>query len=274
MDALYSREVGPSYVPAFAARLVLAMGKGVQRAGGEPKQSLTEDFERLWVLAMVVVQWYAEALPPAEAKAIASALQEFELGPLASNLNLFRERLLPFVRTAYEAKEEAQLAAAGAYFVAAVDQIGVRMLSAAMNAAPLQAVKARILSRLPPPASIKESFERTLGVAQAKPMAPAKAPQKAPDTGTSRADRFDRADFVQRPVPARARALPRTEEPPREPPSRATPPRPPDPRLDEATVTQAFLFTLGWEGAEVERIIAGPDGKSPRPRTVRGKRIA
>ena len=31
MDALYSREVGPSYVPAFAARLVLAIAKGVQR---------------------------------------------------------------------------------------------------------------------------------------------------------------------------------------------------------------------------------------------------
>lgn len=269
MDALYSREVGPSYVPAFAARLVLAIGKGVQRAGGELKRTFDEDLKDLWVLAMLVVQWYADQLPPAESQAVASALKEFSMGGLAANLNLFRERLLPFVKTAHEAQAEAQLAAAGAYFVAAVEQIGLRMLASAINAAPLQALKERLLLRLPPPAGLKEDYERALGIAK---EAPATSPQKSPDSGVSRAERFDRADFAQRPVPGRARTAPRTEVTSRVAPSSATPPRPPDPRLDESTVTQAYLLTLGWKSEDVERIAAGPDGKPPR--TVRGKRIA
>ena len=139
------------------------VAKGVQRAGGELKRTFDEDLPDLWVLAMVVVQWYADQLPPAEAQAVSLTLKEFSLGALATNLNLFRERLLPFVKTAHEAQEEAQLAAAGAYFVAAVEQIGMRLLASAISAAPLQAVKERILLRVPPPAGLKEDYERALG---------------------------------------------------------------------------------------------------------------
>lgn len=270
MDALYSREVAPSYVPAFAARLVLAMAKGVQRAGGELKRTFDEDLPDLWVLAMVVVQWYADQLPSAEAQAVTSTLKEFSLGALAANLNLFRERLLPFVKTAHEAQGEAQLAAAGAYFVAAVEQIGMRLLASAMNAAPLQALKGRLLLRVPPPAGLKEEYERALGFVQEPSADPPSPPRKTPASGVSRAERFDRADFVR--SAARAPTSRRAEKPSRSTPSAATPPRPPDPDLDDATVTQAYLLTLGWKSEEVERLAAGPKGKPPR--TVNGKRIA
>lgn len=119
-------------------------------AGDALKGSLEGDFEGLWTLAMVVVQWYAELLPKAEAQAVTTALLEFDLGSTASNLSLFRERLLPFVKTAHEADGEAQLAAAGVYFVAAVQEIGVKLLSTALHSTQLGSKQVQILARLPP----------------------------------------------------------------------------------------------------------------------------
>src|SRR5262245_4975629 len=131
---LFTKEPGPSYVPAFAARLTLSIGQGIARAKGDVRQILIqEDIASIWTLAMLLVQWYAGMLLPLEANAVASTLQEFAMRPLVSNLNLFRERLLPFVRTAHQAQNSAQLAAAGVYFAAAVEQIGIQTLSWAMK---------------------------------------------------------------------------------------------------------------------------------------------
>lgn len=286
MEGLYRRDVGPSYVPSFAARLVLAIGKGVQRAAAELRNVFDEDVEGLWTLSLVVVQWYADSLPPAEAQAVASALQEFDMGALAANLNLFRSRLLPFVKAAHEARDEAQLAAAGAFFVGAVEQIGAGLLVSVLRAAPLGALKQRVLLRLPLPAGLKEDYARARGIEPAR-TAPS-TPPSSPSSRASRADRFDRADFSPRPArvvkpreatalsaatvqPAAARAEAEPREAPRRAPSGDTP-RPPAPSLDDATVTQAYLLTLNWKAEEVERLLAGPSGE--KPRTVRGKRIA
>lgn len=264
MDALFSRAVSADYVSAFASRLVLGMGKGLQRAGDALKGSLEAEFEGLWTLAMVVVQWYAELLPKAEAQAVTTALLEFDLSSTASNLSLFRERLLPFVKTAHEADGEAQLAAAGVYFVAAVQAIGVKLLSTALHSTQLGSKQVQILARLPPPADIKASYLRIIG---SSGTLPAQVMQKQPKPGASRAERFDHADFDQRRTISRGqvktgRAL--------EPTSAA---RPPTPNLDGATIARAYLFTVGWEGAEVERLVAGPSGPSqPETEVSRNRR--
>jgi hypothetical protein len=80
---IFQREPGPSYVPAFAARLLLSMAKGLARTEGESKRALIdEDADSMWTLAMIVVQWYADALPPAEARVVAATLQEFEMSAI------------------------------------------------------------------------------------------------------------------------------------------------------------------------------------------------
>ena len=107
---LFTKEPGPLYVPAFAGRLLLAMAKGIARATDRIKGAfMDEDAEGMWTLAMVVVQWYADNLPASEAGVVASTLQEFSVSAIASNLNFFRDRLLPFVRTAHQARSDAQL---------------------------------------------------------------------------------------------------------------------------------------------------------------------
>ena len=259
---LFSREPGPSYVPAFAARLLLSMAKGIARAGGESRRVLMdEDAEGMWTLALVVVQWYADALPPPEARAVAASLQEFEMVSIVSNLNLFRERLTPFVKTAHQAQSDAQLASAGVYFVAAVEQIGLSMLSSAIKSGPVHALRDKIAARLPLPADLKTDYYSALGAQQrgttTLPAAPA---------SPSRSDRFDRADFSPRPARRVSRSVPgqvvQAATPSQaQPPSAATPPRPPMPNLANAEVARAYLHTLGWEGNEVDRLLQGPDGK-------------
>ncbi|MFO0578947.1 MAG: hypothetical protein U1A78_33505 [Polyangia bacterium] len=255
---LYTRNRGPAYVPAFAGRLVGAMGKGIARTSGETQAALAgEDVERLWTLALVVVQWYADALPAAEAQAVREALQPFELAPLAMNLNGFREALVPFVRAAHEARSEAQLAAAGVYFAAAIEQIGVGLLSAALHAAPLQAMQAQLVARFPVPAEVKTAYAAALG---RKPQEKA-APAPAAVPGASRGERFDRSDLLSaRKAKAASSAAEARRIPQREGRAVPTPQplEPPRPRLEGEDVTRAYLHTLGWDADAVERLLAGP----------------
>ena len=254
----FTRELGPSYVPAFAARLVLAMARGISRAAEDLKPVvLDEGAQGVWTLALVVVQWYAESLPPQEAQLVNSALREFAMAPLASNLNLFRERLLPFVQAAHQAQGEAQLAAAGVYFAAAVEQMGASTLSSVLKSGPVLDLKARLRSRMPVPPELKDECLRLLGL---PPSAPAASPPQR-----SRAERFDRADFTPRPQQGHALPPLKTQARERKPrpaaPSTQTPPQPPVPQFADAEVTRAYLHTLGWQATEVDRLLDGPDGK-------------
>lgn len=255
---LFTREPGPLYVPAFAGRLLLAMARGLARATDRIKGAFAdEDAEAMWNLAMMVVQWYADSLPAPEAKAVAGALQEFGVASIASNLNIFRDRLLPFVKTAHQAQGDAQLAAAGVYFIAAVDQIGLSLLQTALKAEPVRMLQQNILARLPLPEELKAAYYQTLGI---QPRGPA-GRQVAPPA-PSRADRFDRADFAPRPARSGApvQSTQRAAQA-RQDQTMASIPRPPAPRLAQSDVTRAYLFTLGWEGAEVDRFLKGPSGK-------------
>lgn len=245
----FSRDIGPSYVPAFASRLLLSIGKGIVRAPDAMRRALLEeDAEGWWTLAVVVVQWYADALPPAEARAVAETLQAIPLVPLARNLTLFRERLVPFVRTAHQARSEAQLAAAGVYFVAAVEQIGLSMLSTALKAEPLQAVQEQVLAHVPLPVEVKLDYYRMLGV-QPKGISSTPSSVSRGPSAPSRAERFDRSDFGPR---ARATASSPVAA------SRRTPLQSPAPQLAAEDVTRAYLHTLGWDATQVERWLAGP----------------
>ena len=247
---LFSKEPGSLFVPAFAGRLLLAMAQGLARATDRIKSAfLDEEPEGMWTLAMVVVQWYADNLSAPEAREVASSLRELGVASIASNLNFFRERLLPFVRTAYQAQGDAQLAAAGVYFIAAVEQIGLSLLQSAIKAGPVRALQPKIQARLPLPEALKAQYYAALG---GKPKGTTILPSASPRP--SRADRFDRADFAPRPArsPASAQFPQRVA---------SLPPRLPAPRLAQTDVTRAYLFTLGWEGSEVDRFLEGPGGK-------------
>ena len=246
---LFSKEPGPFFVPAFAGRLLLAMAQGLARATDRIKSAfLGEDAEGMWTLAMVVVQWYADNLSAPEAREVVSALQELGVASIASNLNFFRDRLLPFVRTAYQAQGDAQLAAAGVYFIAAVDQIGLSLLQSALKAGPVRALQPKIQARLPLPEALKAQYYGVLGV---KPKGTTVLPSVP--SPPSRGDRFDRADFAPR--------SPRSSAPAQRLQRVAQVAPPPIPRLAQADVTRAYLFTLGWEGPEVDRFLEGPGGK-------------
>ena len=258
---LFTRATGPLYVPAFAGRLLLAMAKGIARATDRIKGAfMDEDAEGMWSLAMVVVQWYADNLPASEAGVVTSTLQEFGVSSIASNLNFFRDRLLPFVKTAYQAQSDAQLAAAGVYFIAAVEQIGLSLLQTALKAGPVRALQQSLQTRLPLPEALKAEYYQALGM---QPKAPTVLPAAPPRP--SRSERFDRADFGARPgrspAPAqRTQSMARIQVQPKDPAaSRAA--RPPTPRLAQSDVSRAYLFTLGWEGAEVDRFLEGPSDK-------------
>ena len=57
---LFTKELGPSYVSAFAGRLLLSMANGIARAASDIKRALLDEQpEGLWTLALIVARWYA-----------------------------------------------------------------------------------------------------------------------------------------------------------------------------------------------------------------------
>lgn len=244
---LFTKTLGPAYVPAFAGRLLLSMASGIKRSQTAVKRVLLdEEPEDLWTLGLIVVRWYAGMLPASEARLIAATLPDDEMISIVSNLSIFREQLLPFAKTAHEARSDAQLAAAGVYFVAAVEQIGLSMLSAAIKSSSVSVLQAKLQERLPLPDELKADYWRVLGVkpkgVQTLPTVPLR---------TSQSDRFDRADLGERSRPAAQPPAPAVS-------SLSTP------RLAQAEVTRAYLHTLGWRAADIDRLLAGPN----RPKDV------
>ena len=253
---IFAKQSGSLYVTAFAGRLLLAMTQGIARAPDRIKRAFAEeDAEGMWD---PLRWWWCSGTritcPRRRPSSSRATLQEFGVSSIASNLNFFRERLLPFVKTAHQAQSDAQLAASGVYFIAAVDQIGLSLLQTAMKAGPVRGLQQKILSRLPLPDDLKASYYQALGTQPKATTVPSAAPPSP-----SRAERFDRADFTPR--PARSPAAGQLTQGARSDTSAAASSRPPTPILAKSDVTRAYLFTLGWEGAEVDRFLAGPGAK-------------
>ena len=96
---LRGASAGTELIRSFGARLILAMGYGLRQVpASERKTILEKGLRELWFLAMLVLQWWAERLPKAEAKIIDEGLEPYSLKPLATNLKQVAERLEPFVR--------------------------------------------------------------------------------------------------------------------------------------------------------------------------------
>lgn len=257
---VFTHELGPAYVPAFASRLLLAMGKGLAGASEAMQRAFDEEAEDLWTLALIVVRWHADALPVAEAKAVASALPDPEMVSMLANLHAFREPLLAFVAAAHRARTDAQLAAAGIYFINAVEQIGLPMLSAAIKAGPVMALGTKLRARLPLPDDVKVRYDQ---IRRESPKSPVTLAAPKRPARVDRSERFDRADRG----PRAAKALPQlpgtrvaAKKPVRAPPEPA--PSATTPQLASAEVTRAYLHVLGWHADEVERLLRGPAGKT------------
>ncbi len=271
---LFTRDRSAAYVPAFASRLMLAMGKGIGSASGEIRRIGEEDAASVWTLSLILVRWYADALPSVEANIVTALLDDAELLPILGNLSVFRANLLPFVKAAHEAQSEPRLAAAGVYFTSAVQQIGMPLIAAAIKSGPVAALKEKLAARFPLPAGLEAAYAATLrGEAALGASSPSSSPV-TPTPKSSRGDRFERAGFERRPrttsvadtvtergFQAPAAWAPRSAKG-TSAPSAATPvpatSTPPAPQLESADVTRAFLLTLKWKPDEVERLLAGP----------------
>ena len=219
-------------IRSFAARLILAMGYGLRQVAADDRKTVLEKgLQELWFLAMLVVQWWASNLPGAEADIINKGLAPFSLRQIASNLNRVRERLEPFVRAVYEASSDANLAGAGVFFKAVLDQVGVGTLMAALRMLPLDDAQAKLLRELPLPDGLRAEFDAVLASAPAPPIV----------QPLSRGERFERADLGTR----------RTS---------AAPVRPPSANMDQLTKMRSYFASLGWSGSDLERILSGPTG--------------
>jgi len=219
-------------IRAFGARLILAMGYGLRQIPADERKTILEKgLRELWFLSMLVVQWWAGNLPGAEAEIINKALAPFSLRQIASNINRVRERLEPFVRAAYEASSDANLAGAGVFFKAVLEQVGVGTLMAALRMLPLEDAQTKVLRELPPPDGLQAEFDAVLASTPAPPIV----------QPVSRGERFERADLGTRRAPV-------------------LPVRPPAPNMDQLTKMRSYFASLGWSGSDLERILSGPTG--------------
>lgn len=224
--------IGTELIRSFGARLVLAMGYGLRQVpSSERKTILEKGLRELWFLAMLVVQWWADKLPAAEAKIINQGLSPFSLSPLATNLNRVRERLEAFVRATYEASSDANLAGAGVFFKALLEDVGADSLTKALRMLPLDAAQEQVFKEMAPPSGLQAELEQVLASTPAPPVVKPEA----------RGDRFERADLGTRKAPPTAVS-------------------PPPADLAAQEKLRSYFASLGWSGTDLDRIMGGPSG--------------
>lgn len=291
---IFTHTSDASALPAYAARIMVAIGKAQAQTGSEARNVLaSEPAEGVWTLSVVLALWNRSALSGAAAQAAERIVQAAGAAQMLSALNLLRPQLEPFLQAAFRATQAADLAAAAVYFQAALRGLGPSTLMA-LRAPQVVALRQKLLTELALPADVSEmygaSFEgsvpkppngktteavegRVVGVKGTpvrKPRPPTAVPSpnaeqansmiredpeeeaaaRVPGTPlakvnspsvsypvprSSRADRFDRADFtVNRPLPA--------------------------PSLDQHERLLALLHIQGWSADAVEKIAKGPKG--------------
>jgi hypothetical protein len=227
-----SASAGTELIRAFGARLVLAMGYGLRQVpASERKTILEKGLRELWFLAMLVVQWWAERLPKAEGKVIDERLEPYSLKPLATNLKQIAEKLEPFVRATYEASSDANLAGAGVYFKTLLEDVGADTLTKALRFLPLDAAQEQLFKGIAPPDGLDAEFKHVLASTPAPPVVKPEA----------RGDRFERADLGTRKTPPIAVVPPAAD-------------------LAAQEKLRSYFASLGWAGADLDRILGGPSG--------------
>ena len=229
---LRGASAGQELIRSFGARLILAMGYGLRQVpAGERKTILEKGLRELWFLAMIVVQYWADKLPKAEATIVREGLEPFALGTLAANLKHVAEKLEPFVRGSYEASSEANLAGAGVYFKALVEDVGADSLTKALRFLPLDAAQEKVFREMAPSDGLEAEFKLVLASTPAPPVVKPEA----------RGERFERADLGTRKAPP-------------------TSVIPPPAELAAQEKLRSYFASLGWSGADLDRILGGPSG--------------
>ena len=256
--------VGAAHVlVALATKLWRAMEFAQPRLPESTQAVLSarmEDGDVRWALALVLAGWRLGGKAEAGAADINTVMTETGAAALVRQITSL-QMLLPdsftkFLSAAQESTEDHQLAGAATYLVDAMKDLGNTPRSTLhtwLRGVQFQEVARTLIRRFPVPGSGRPP------VWGAPP--PVASPASPPKP--SRVERFDRADFTPRlPQPRTT-----TDKASRLASSAATPPRPPTPVLDGETVSRGYLFTVGWEGAEVERLLSGPLGTAKKSST-------
>lgn len=209
-----------------------------------------EDGDVRWALALVLAGWRLADKSEAGAPEVQGVMKETGAQPLVQQITslqmLLPEGFTKFVNAAKDSTADHQLAGAGAYLSEAVKDLGDTPRNALhgwLKGLQFQESGRALIRRFPVPGSGRP------------PVWGSPPPPPAPQRPV-RGDRFDRADFTPR--------QPQSLVQPNRMASAATQPRPPSPILDDESVSRAYLFTVGWEGAEVERLLSGPSGPSKK----------
>lgn len=226
---IFSREQA-DLVPAFAGRLLLAIGKGLRTARASMKALiLSQPVEHLWGLGLLLVRSAERDLPRDEAAQVQEALGSVEVGPVWMAMNLMRERLAGFLREAHDAQHDGQLAMAGARFFSAVTEIG-SLFAEAVAGDQVMELSRTLVTRVPLPTDVEALY-----------LAEVRAPTEKPDVARAR---LAEAKPV---VDAIVRTTARTHAP-----------QVPVPKLAGEEITRAYLLSLGWQAGQVDRFLAGP----------------
>lgn len=267
MDA-FARGSGTAFVIGFVSRVFLAIGKA---RGKAQVNTLTLWQERqpsdVWFLSMVLCYWYSDQLAAGEAAAMTAAFGDSGIASLTSVLGFFRDRLTPFVRTAYQAKADPELDEAAVYFNSALEQIGVGTISTALQSSKIAEIGAALTAKYPIPAAIEDAYlgktrSKPLTEGKSKPVATGQPIQAAEGNPTNRAVARQRQpaplELPNAPPPKPAQDKPtRGERFDRADRDRAQA-LPPVPKLAAEEVLVAHLYKIGWQPEQIETIKRGP----------------
>ena len=221
---VFSRGTGVGFALSFAARLLMSIANAIsinQSASDLQELARTVQPKDLWAMCLLLVAWWSDQLPQAEAQAVDEAFKAVDTSVVRSGLSMLRDKLTLFIRSAYAAQDDLALARAGGGFTYFIGDLGLRRIQSVLSSDAVRSVLARFLQLYPLDADLERLFAAT---AMAQPVA-----SPSPPTQPSRGDRFDRFGLRLPPV-----------EPP---------------QLNQRERTIATLHGLGYSEAEIDEFL-------------------
>ncbi len=246
----------------LATRLWQAMESALPKLPSDTQAILkmrVEDGDVRWALSLVLAAWRLSDKREAGAADIEVIIKETGALPIVQQISSL-QMLLPdsfalFLNAAREANADYKIAGAAAHLTNTFKDLVEAQRNALhtwLRGVQFLEVGRALIRRFPVPGSGRPP------VWGAPPSAPA-APSS---TKPTRSDRFDRADSTPRHAPRAETPAPIERAIPR----KSAAPYLPTSALDGRTVTRAYLVTLGWNGAEVDRLMAGPSTTNDKTR--------
>ena len=186
-DAQSPITTGAKHISAFAARLVLSILRSIKHLDDATFDALAKvlTVDNLWACMIILAGWMiASIIGGPVGAAVNAILIYFGIQELYDRIGEIYHPLKDWLQGAYDAKKDDDLEAPAKSFATGLANGAITVLEFVILHKVFKATSSALTKRLPPPAWLETTWERTVGERMKRRRA---KPAKEPDDGKSQA---------------------------------------------------------------------------------------